>query len=307
MSTAGVVSIVVAAIAVAAFVVAAYLWDWRWTGFTGSPSAAKKTLWDWLQLLVIPLALAAVAFALNVAQSNRENRREDERADRERALAADGRREDALQVYLDQMSDLMLDRKLGTSRAEPGVGSVARTLTLTVLRRLDGRRKGFVLKFLNEGGLINDAPELPGVTSDLPDPAFRMEGADLRGVVVRGDLPHVNLDGADLRYADFRGASIQSPSFIVANMRNANFSRAAIIYADFVGAELVRANFSNASVVASDFSTACLTRASFGDAVLRNDKFRDSSGHHVDFAGASFERTLPRRADKDPHCRLEPA
>ena len=55
-----------------------------WTGFAG------KTLWNWLELLVIPLALAAVAFGLNYFANERDQRREDQRAARERAIAADG-------------------------------------------------------------------------------------------------------------------------------------------------------------------------------------------------------------------------
>jgi predicted DsbA family dithiol-disulfide isomerase len=52
-------------------------------------------------------------------------------------------------------------------------------LTLTVLRRLDGRRKGIVVQFLAEAGLISHARGSPKV---------RLEGADLRGTIVRGHL-----------------------------------------------------------------------------------------------------------------------
>jgi hypothetical protein len=41
----------------AAFVVAAvggYVWDWGWTGFRGN------TLWDWLHLLLLPIAIPAL-------------------------------------------------------------------------------------------------------------------------------------------------------------------------------------------------------------------------------------------------------
>jgi hypothetical protein len=41
----------------AAFVVAAvggYVWDWGWTGFRGN------TLWDWLHLLLLPIAIPAI-------------------------------------------------------------------------------------------------------------------------------------------------------------------------------------------------------------------------------------------------------
>jgi len=37
-------------------------------------------LWNWLELLVIPLALAAVVFGLNYFANERDQRREDQRA-----------------------------------------------------------------------------------------------------------------------------------------------------------------------------------------------------------------------------------
>ena len=60
-----------AAAAVAAFVLVARIRGWEWTGFR------DKTLWDWMQLLVIPLALAAVAFGFDSLQRDRDQRRED--------------------------------------------------------------------------------------------------------------------------------------------------------------------------------------------------------------------------------------
>ena len=147
-----------AVVVVAAFVALAYLRRWQWTGFAtssrgeGAADRSTKTLWDWLELLIIPLALAAVGFALNAAQSGREQRREDERAERERAVAAERVREDTLRAYLDQMSELLLERKLQRSNIGSEAQLLARTATLTTLRRLDGRRKGLVLQFLDEAG-----------------------------------------------------------------------------------------------------------------------------------------------------------
>ncbi len=61
-----------------AFALAVHWWGWDWTGFTGGygkitiHTPAKdtelppaRTLWDWLQLLVIPLMLAIGGFWLN--------------------------------------------------------------------------------------------------------------------------------------------------------------------------------------------------------------------------------------------------
>ncbi|MEA2188308.1 MAG: hypothetical protein QOK16_3319 [Solirubrobacteraceae bacterium] len=138
-------------VAIAVFVVLAYRRRWQWTGLPAASAASSgaearpaKTLWDWLQLLGIPVVLAALAFSLNEAQSGRDQRREDQRAARQRTTAADAERENTLRTYLAQMADLMLNSRL--LRSEPGgdVGIVARTATLTAVRRLDGPRKGLV-------------------------------------------------------------------------------------------------------------------------------------------------------------------
>jgi len=131
------------ALAFVVFVVVAYWRRWHWTGLTEVRRAKSgdedvqpaKTLWDWLQLLVIPLALAGLAFVLNEAQTQREQRREDDRVKRQAVRAEDATREDTLRAYLAQMSELMLDRGLLGSKAGSDVQAVARTATLTAVRR----------------------------------------------------------------------------------------------------------------------------------------------------------------------------
>jgi hypothetical protein len=118
----------------------AYRRRWHWTGFAEirrtradeEDLQPAKTLWDWLQLLVVPVALAGLAFLLNESQSRRDQQRDDERVTRQgetenqraalqRATAADAAREEALRTYLTQMSGLMLDRELLRSRPRADV------------------------------------------------------------------------------------------------------------------------------------------------------------------------------------------
>jgi hypothetical protein len=100
--------------AIVAFVVMAYRRDWRWTGLPADPGDGTparpprpgKTLWDLLQLLIVPLMLAAAAFALNAAQDSRDRkqalrsaragqrRRPRARGDAARLPAADVRTDD---------------------------------------------------------------------------------------------------------------------------------------------------------------------------------------------------------------------
>jgi uncharacterized protein YjbI with pentapeptide repeats len=168
---------------------------WRWTGFAEirrtkaeeEDLQPAKTLWDWLQLLVIPLALAGLAFLLTKSQNDRDQRREDQRAAIQRATAADAAREEALRAYLTQMSALMLDRNLLRSRRGTNVRAVARTLTLTALRRVDGERRGLVVRFLNEARLLDSRdPKVYLANASLENAQLR--GADLERAFLRAYL-----------------------------------------------------------------------------------------------------------------------
>jgi len=55
---------VVVAVAAAVVLLGGYVLDWSWTGFQG------KTLWDWLELLVLPATLAGLPFILASERRN---------------------------------------------------------------------------------------------------------------------------------------------------------------------------------------------------------------------------------------------
>src|SRR3712207_8163689 len=59
----------------------------KWTGFRG------MTVRDWLQLLIVPLALIVISFLFTMQQDARQQQIEDQRAEAERELA-DGRAQD---------------------------------------------------------------------------------------------------------------------------------------------------------------------------------------------------------------------
>jgi hypothetical protein len=133
------------------------------------------TLWNWMDLLIIPAVVAIGGYLFT---------RSENRATRE---AAEQRAQDeALQAYLDQMGQLLLDkdRPLRESKEGDEVRTLARAWTLTVLTRLDGERKGSVMRFLYESGLI----------------ASRIEEDEPATNVVY--LTGANLDNAHLSEAD---------------------------------------------------------------------------------------------------------
>src|SRR5206468_9927584 len=139
-----------------------------------------------------PAILIGVTFAWSASQTKSDNKRDDRRIAADRA-AAEGARQDAtLQAYLDQMSSLMLNRKLLTSKPDSAVRAVTRTVTLTTLRRLNGERKAEVVRFLYEAKLLV------------------------------GDVPRVRPDSADLRDAHLERAGLRRANFIGADLSRAH-------------------------------------------------------------------------------------
>jgi hypothetical protein len=155
------------------------------------------TLWDWIKLLIVPAVIAGAGFWFNTQQREREQRIADNRA-----------QDDSLQAYLDGMSQLLTDKDLPLHSAQPGdsLSTVARARTLTVLGRLDGRRKRSVLQFLYESGLIYTERTLLD-KSDLIERRHNivsLEQAELSGA----DLIGANLGEAELSGADMNRASL---------------------------------------------------------------------------------------------------
>jgi uncharacterized protein YjbI with pentapeptide repeats len=296
-----VVGVVVGTVFVA-LVVAGYSNDWRWTGFRASGEDAKqqtKTLWDWLGLLIVPLVVALAIFALNDAQTRRQAKTETARALRQDHIAADQRHEQALRDYLQRMSDLILDRHLGSKQAGLRVEALAQTLTLTVLRQLDGRRKGIVLAFLANSDLIrNDV----GPNRNRESGPLNLDHADLNDAA----LPHVQLgavaiEGAYLENADFSDVIADEASFFDSDLKNANFRGASLDNVTFEGADLRGADLSDVITVDDDlggplFGDSCLTGATFRGDQFFKGTFRQAEGRNVDFSDASFEGTSFERA-----------
>ncbi|MDV3348190.1 hypothetical protein D0962_35165 [Leptolyngbyaceae cyanobacterium CCMR0082] len=75
---------------------------WPRTGFNG------KTLWEWLELLGVPLTLAILGYFLQ----QQEQKRAREYADQQREIAADEAKDEILQAYFDRLSVLLVDKNL---------------------------------------------------------------------------------------------------------------------------------------------------------------------------------------------------
>lgn len=187
-----------------------------------------KTLWDWMDLLIIPLVLALGVFALNSSERTRERETEKKRARAQQQIEANRHYEAALQSYLDRMTELLLKDKLRTARNKEA-RNVARIRTLSVLRGLDGARKGIVLRFLYEAGLINkDRPIVDLRTAELgwADLSYiDLQDADLTGAYMdHVDLTKTNLAGSVLVSTDLTEAKMNDAILEHVNLSNVKVS-----------------------------------------------------------------------------------
>jgi uncharacterized protein YjbI with pentapeptide repeats len=284
--------------------------DWAWTGF------APERLWDWLELLVVPAVLAAAGVAFSRAQARSQER-----------IAADNRREDALQSYLDEIGELLLhERKPLISNGDAATRSVARARTLTAAKELDGVRRGALLRFLYETSLI--LTRVPRRRHE--EPVVDLEGADFseaaldNAALAEAHLEQVNLRGSSLEHADLGGAHLSRADLSSARMYFANLSqpnttrrvltkplrpdpdkveahsganlnlarlsRADLRHADLSGAQLMFSTVRGANLQGATLCKADLTGADLSKANLTLADLRGADLEAADLTGAKLDQ-----------------
>lgn len=241
-----------------------------WTGFQ------TKTLWDWMELLVIPIVLALGAFFLNrseraverqIAEDRRKEDRKlaDDRAELEREIAKDRQQEEALQTYLDRMSELLLEKRLETKKAGIEGRNVAKIRTVSILRVLNQERKKLVIKFLRDAKLITDTAS---ILNEIDMYGIDVIDLDFNKVFLQrvhffkadfgvwANLREANLEGAQLIGAKLPGAFLNNADLQSAIMFRANLERADLEGANLANADLNEANLKGAKVTPEQLSRA---------------------------------------------------
>jgi uncharacterized protein YjbI with pentapeptide repeats len=223
-----------------------------------------KSIWEWMQVFIVPLAIAVFTIVFSIVQSCSLQQTENQRA-----------QDTMLQAYLDQMSHLLLEKGLRTSPQESEVRTLARARTLAVLERLDADRKTLVMQFLVEAQLIQNVEGRGPIISlgqlnvfdQSGESGIDLSGVDLSHANLSGaNLLAVNLSGADMTLADLTNADLTTGHLNDANLSGANLSGAVMIAADLSNANLSSANLKGAQLGQADLAGANLSRACLVDA-----------------------------------------
>ena len=287
-----------------------YVHDWSWTGIGPEPALSghvpisigqtSKTLWDFLQLLGGLAVPAVVAVAAARFTTGQQLRAEQDAYRREQ--------EAVLETYLGRMGDLLLHENLLESghayhdlslqgkpveAVDDRVQDVARTQTLTALRRLDGGRKAAIVQFLYESSLIDkdrtcvDLREANLYKANLYKANLR--GAHLsKAFLMNADLREANLREADLRDADLHWANLSEAFLINADLREADLHGADLHKADLSGADLSGADLSGADLSRTDLSRADLHEVTLRGVTLSGADLSGADLHKADLSGVTL-------------------
>jgi uncharacterized protein YjbI with pentapeptide repeats len=238
-----------------------------WTGFgrcvvivqNNEEMRPAKSLWDWMNLLIVPTLLAVGAILYNRIEKQNEQRR-----------AEDHLQETVLSAYLDRIATYLLNNKLRSSKVNSAVQDVARGWTLTVLPRVNGQRKGVVLQFLYGANLLMK-----------DNSVIQLGDADLRGMSLNAWLENICLNGANMEKADlegcyFWGADLSATYLKDANLENANLGEVNLENAWLEGANLktfsISGNMNGANLMRADLTGTDLSGVDLSGADLRDAK-----------------------------------
>lgn len=225
---------------------------WKWTGFS------EKKLWDYLQLLIVPIFLAFGAYYLNQLSVIRADKASEALSKSDRLIANSRYQQETLSNYLTEMTQLLLDKHLRGADKNNEVWSLARARTIIVLWKLDGPYKGQVLQFLKEAELIS--LKRGGVIRLM---GVNLQDADLRNA----DLRDSDLKDADLRGAQLQGANLENADLRSAHLGSSNLSKRSKLSK---GSNLSKANLRNANLDSANLENANLRNADMKNAILTN-------------------------------------
>jgi uncharacterized protein YjbI with pentapeptide repeats len=269
----------------------------RW-GFRG------KTFYEVLSGVLIPLLIPLAVAGFGIAQYFMQQEVEDQRS-----------QDAALQAYLSQMSQLLIEEDLGHSEEKSEVRTLARARTLTVLGSLDSERKRTLLRFLYEAKLIDkENPILDLADADFTEAdlsGMLLAEADLSGAnFAESNLTSAWLSAANLREAHFEGAKLEFAVMQDANLTGAWFSAegievirgdrpAEVVPADLSGAQLRGANLQFAHLADVDAGEAhpfrgedIVERTNLSNANLREAYLWGANLSNANLNGANLQEAV---------------
>jgi uncharacterized protein YjbI with pentapeptide repeats len=225
-----------------------------WTGFgkydEENLGPRFKTLWDWLDLLIIPIAVGVCAWIFKEAEKDKSNKSEIERNQNE-----------TLDSFIKIMTELIINNNLANAKSTLETRIIARTRINLAFSNLSGSRKGQILQFLFESRLIDQTPQI------------NLNGANLKNAILDG----IVLSNAEIRGVYFNNATItesnlNGANFISSDFTNANLSKSLMQNTNLSYTNLTNGKMNNMNLTSVNFEGANLTNANLNGSIIRQEQ-----------------------------------
>ena len=272
--------------------------DSRWTEYACQTAAAFMYAFIMTDPLEPPPDSASFQM-LAEQRTELERKAAEQQAQTEREIASDNQRQEALQAYFAKMSELILEKDLCETNPGDMVRIIARTLTLTLLSRLDNKRKRSVVQFLYESNLIKkdkcivdlaEADLSGAILSKAHLSKASLSNANLiRTNLTNVELREANLSGVDLREANLYHADLRKAILRDANLNgdypdNNRVAAVSMSEADLGGADLTGANLKEAILLSANLRDAIFNNANLTNALVTNEQLEQAKS----LAGATM-------------------
>ncbi|CCI23455.1 pentapeptide repeat-containing protein [Microcystis aeruginosa] len=275
-------------------IVSNWIANFKWSGFQ------KKSFWDWLQLLIVPLMLALGAFYLNSAS---ESSRVQEQI-----------KQEILTDYFSKMQDLIVETKKvketsGYKESHPKDQEVrllpefkptAQALTLSVLEQLDGKRKGKVITYLAESQLITVDNNKPSTQPEIKLYGINLDDIELGNKGQRNSLNEDEMtiiDKIKIKNANMKRANLSGLQLLYSELNGSNLENATLENVNFTGSTMIGSRFINGKITDVNFTDVRLGKTIFDNVKLENIKISDKTN----FDNACFTKIDTSNTKQEPY------
>jgi len=251
----------------------------------------QKYIWDWLDLLVVPVVLALGGILITFINeiNNREIAAYQRHLDRDLDLSNKQKDFDLqesmhqirlLSEYLSNMSKLMLDYKLRQKRKS--VRDIANAWTINAMMNLNKDNKGEALRFLYNSDLISGNNPVVNVSemdfSETILKASNLSGANLSGIILNNsDLNKTNLSGTNLTNAKLSDADLSEAIINDINFTSAEGSSIILSDCNIHNLEVHRVKFPGAILENVNIYNSSFNRANFRELLVKDSDISEFS------------------------------
>lgn len=270
----------------------------------------SKTLWDWLQLLLVPIILILGGFWLNRSESRHSLEMQKSINDTNLSIEKERFEDGILNSYINDIAQMIINSdtaKLRTNR----IMAVYKIKTLTTLNRLNSERRNYLIQFLVDSKMLNYWDFLSDFKNihvsgiffnDVSFDDFKFIGSSISS----SRFFSCSIQSSKSSHSDFTSSmfndmkinifDISSSKFIQSSLVKVIFSECKIKDSKFYGSKIQHSSLGNSTIESSDLSCSTISNTNFSDTKFYccdfiRSSIKDSSFIDVDFWNVNFSNT----------------